>query len=97
MPDGAGARRGRAEYLNKFSPAASAAVPSIAGALVERMAARLLVFFVRHAALLRPLGHAGKLQLAQVRITCCCVVAMRSARAFTDALQPHCRWGIAWW
>ena len=71
VPDGAGARRGRAEYLNKFSPAASAAVPSIAGALVERMAARLLVFFVRHAALLRPLGHAGKLQLAQARSACC--------------------------
>lgn len=76
--DGAGARRGRAEYLNKFSPAASAAVPSIAGALVERMAARLLVFFVRHAALLRPLGHAGKLQLAQARSACCHVVAMRA-------------------
>jgi len=37
----------------------------VAGALVERMAARLLVFFARHAALLRPLGAAGKLQLAQ--------------------------------
>jgi len=39
----------------------------VAGALVERMAARLLVFFARHAALLRPLGAAGKLQLAQAR------------------------------
>ncbi len=57
----------RAEYLNKFSPAASAAAVSFAGALVERMAARVLVFFVRHASLLRPLGQAGKLQLAQVR------------------------------
>jgi hypothetical protein len=39
----------------------------VAGALVERMAARLLVFFARHAALLRPLGAAGRLQLAQAR------------------------------
>lgn len=89
-PHGARARRGRAEYLNKFSPAASAAAPSIAGALVERMAARLLAFFVRHAALLRPLGHAGKLQLAQARSTCYFLWACAHwpAQTFSVARKP---------
>lgn len=54
------------EYLSKLNPSPSAPVPSVGRALVERMAARLLVFFVRHAALLRPLGQAGKIQLAKV-------------------------------
>lgn len=40
---------------------------AVARALVERMAARLLLFAVRHASLLRPLPQAGKLQLAKVR------------------------------
>ena len=56
----------RVEYLSKLSPSPASAVPSVGRALVERMASRLLVFFVRHAALLRPLGTAGKLQLAKV-------------------------------
>ena len=56
----------RLEFLSKFSPVPSPHVPSFAAALVERMAQRVLAFFVRHAALLRPLSQAGKLQLAKV-------------------------------
>ncbi|KAF5842008.1 hypothetical protein DUNSADRAFT_9888 [Dunaliella salina] len=55
----------RSEFLSKFVPLPSPNVPSCVGALVERMAARLLIFFVRHASLVRPLGHVGKLQLAK--------------------------------
>ena len=40
----------RSDYLSKFVPAPSPNVPSCVSALVERMAARLLAFFVRHAA-----------------------------------------------
>ncbi len=56
----------RVEYLSKFSPSPSSPSASFAGALVERMAGRVLVFFVRHASLLRPLSQAGKVQLAKV-------------------------------
>lgn len=42
------------------------AVAAVARSLVERMAARLLLFAVRHASLLRPLPQNGKLQLAKV-------------------------------
>ena len=65
------------DFLSKFSPSPSpssaAAGASFAGALVERMAGRVLVFFVRHASLLRPLSQAGKVQLAKVGApgTCC--------------------------
>lgn len=58
------------DFLAKFSPSPSpgsaGAAASFAGALVERMAGRVLVFFVRHASLLRPLSQAGKVQLAKV-------------------------------
>jgi hypothetical protein len=46
----------KAEFLSKFVPLPSPAVPSCVGALTERMASRLLLFFVRHAALVRPLS-----------------------------------------
>ena len=59
----------RVEYLTKFSPSPSSASASFAGALVERMAGRILMFFVRHASLLRPLSQAGKVQLAKVSPT----------------------------
>ncbi|KXZ51911.1 hypothetical protein GPECTOR_11g39 [Gonium pectorale] len=55
----------RAEYLGRFVPPPSPAVASCVGSLVERVACRLLVFFVRHAALLRPLSQEGKLQVAK--------------------------------
>lgn len=49
----------RAEFLSKFVPLPSPNVPSCVGVLVERMAARLLTFFVRHASLVRVCGLAG--------------------------------------
>jgi hypothetical protein len=55
----------RLEYLSKFNPSPASPIPSVARALVERMAARLVLFAVRHASLLRPLPQAGKLQLAK--------------------------------
>ncbi|KAK9840386.1 hypothetical protein WJX74_009033 [Apatococcus lobatus] len=55
----------RTDYLSRLTPAPSASVPSFGATLVQRMASRLLMFFVRHASLLRPLSHAGKLQLAR--------------------------------
>jgi hypothetical protein len=66
MPCNVYAPIGRIEFLSKFSPVPSPHVPSFAAALVERLARRVLAFFVRHAALLRPLSQAGKLQLAKV-------------------------------
>lgn len=56
----------RVEYLSKISPAPASNAGSFGGALVERMAGRILVFFMRHASLLRPLSQAGKVQLAKV-------------------------------
>ena len=56
----------RAEYLSQFHPAPSPQVPSFVSALTERMACRVLVFFVRHASLVRPLSNDGKLRLAKV-------------------------------
>lgn len=55
----------RAEYLSKFVPQPSPSVPSCISSLCQRTAARLLSFWLRHAALLRPLGQQGKLQLAR--------------------------------
>ncbi|KAF8065824.1 COG5 [Scenedesmus sp. PABB004] len=55
----------RAEYLNRFIPPLSPAVPSVGSSLAERAAARLLMLWLRHACLLRPLGQGGKLQLAK--------------------------------
>lgn len=55
------------EYFSKFSPAPASAPGSFAGALVERMAGRVLLFFARHASLLRPLSQPGKVQLAKAR------------------------------
>lgn len=51
----------RGEFLSRFVPPPTPSVASCVGSLVERMACRLLVFFVRHASLLRPLTKAGKL------------------------------------
>lgn len=55
----------RMEYFSRFVPTPSPSLPSFAGALLARMAARIFVFTVRHAALLRPLSQPGKLQLAK--------------------------------
>lgn len=56
----------RSDYLLQFQPAPSPQVPSFVSALTERMACRVLVFFVRHASLVRPLSNDGKLRLAKV-------------------------------
>ena len=64
----------RIEFFSKFVPpptmglssfSSTSSSSSVARALVERLASRLLVFFVRHAALIRPLSRSGKLQLAK--------------------------------
>ncbi|GBG91815.1 hypothetical protein CBR_g53704, partial [Chara braunii] len=68
----------RSEFLSKllqpvslsFSSAASfqlkqCAEEGLGVGLVKRMAARVLLFFVRHAALVRPLSESGKLQMAR--------------------------------
>ncbi|GAX78041.1 hypothetical protein CEUSTIGMA_g5483.t1 [Chlamydomonas eustigma] len=55
----------RSEFLTKFVPIPSPAVSSCVVSLMERMASRLLLFFVRHASLARPLGPHGKLQVAK--------------------------------
>lgn len=57
----------RSEYLSKFNPppAVSSSTESAQRALAERMARRIVSFFVRHAALVRPLSRPGKLQLAK--------------------------------
>lgn len=65
----------RVEYLSKFVPAPATAstvtapamgrISSVATALSQRMASRILTFFVRHASLVKPLTQAGKLQIAK--------------------------------
>lgn len=57
--------RCRVEFLSKFNPPPSSNSQSIIRRLVERLTGRVLGYFVRHAALLRPLGKKGKLQLAK--------------------------------
>jgi len=55
----------RSEFLSRFSPPPSASSQTFVTALVERMACRILVFFVRHASMLRPLSQAGRLRLTK--------------------------------
>ena len=61
----------RQEQLGKFSPApwGTGGTGTFVGALVQRMASRVLLFFVRQATLLRPLSHAGSLQLAKASLS----------------------------
>lgn len=49
----------------RFSPPPTPSAPSAVSQLCERSAGRLLMFFVRHASLLRPLPAPAKLQLAK--------------------------------
>eukprot|EP00271_Cylindrocystis_brebissonii_P008357 TRINITY_DN22545_c0_g1_i1.p1 TRINITY_DN22545_c0_g1~~TRINITY_DN22545_c0_g1_i1.p1 ORF type:complete len:876 (+),score=237.99 TRINITY_DN22545_c0_g1_i1:407-3034(+) len=64
----------RAEFLSPLVPQISVSAASaltagvdepICTGLARRMASRVLLFFVRHAALVRPLSEAGKLRLAR--------------------------------
>ena len=70
------ALRFRSEYLSQFHPAPSPQLPSFVSALTERMACRVLVYFVRHASLVRPLSNDGKLRLAKVSHAMCHVHIM---------------------
>lgn len=58
--------------LTSLLPSPPLLPPAVARSLVERMAARLVLFAVRHASLLRPLPQSGKLQLAKVGWHGCC-------------------------
>lgn len=60
----------RVDYVTRFTPLPSPTAASVAAALVERLAARIVYFFVRHAALKRPLTPEGIDQLGRVRVCC---------------------------
>ncbi|MQL71912.1 hypothetical protein Taro_004265 [Colocasia esculenta] len=53
----------RSEFLSKLIP--SSHTDTICTRLVRGMASRVLVFFIRHAALVRPLSESGKLRMAR--------------------------------
>lgn len=59
----------RSEFLSRLLPssanAASTGVETICTRLVRSMASRVLIFFIRHASLVRPLSEAGKLRMAR--------------------------------
>lgn len=55
----------RNEYLMKFTPVPTPMVPSLTTSLMQRMACRVLVYFTRHAALIRPMGLHGRQQLSR--------------------------------
>lgn len=59
----------RNEYLSKVLPGSpsylATAGESICAGLARKMASRVVLFFVRHAALIRPLSEDGKLRLAR--------------------------------
>ncbi|KAH7424625.1 hypothetical protein KP509_11G016500 [Ceratopteris richardii] len=60
----------RAEFLSKLLPSnAVSATPlkgdSLCAYLTRKIASRVLVFYVRHAALVRPLSESGKLRMAR--------------------------------
>ncbi|XP_072984460.1 conserved oligomeric Golgi complex subunit 5 [Typha latifolia] len=56
----------RSEFLSKLLPPSSASrSETICTRLVRRMASRILIFFIRHAALVRPLSESGKLRMAR--------------------------------
>ncbi|XP_077231975.1 Golgi transport complex protein-like protein isoform X1 [Tasmannia lanceolata] len=60
----------RSEFLSRLlpsslTPAVSTSAETICIGLVRRMASRVLIFFIRHAALVRPLSESGKLRMAR--------------------------------
>ncbi|CAN6451672.1 unnamed protein product [Victoria cruziana] len=60
----------RTEFLSRLLPssmsnATGTTAETICSRLVRRMASRVLVFFVRHASLVRPLSEIGKLRMAK--------------------------------
>lgn len=60
----------RTEFLSKLLPASSMSGTSLKGEsicanLTRKIASRVLVFFIRHASLVRPLSESGKLRMAR--------------------------------
>ncbi|KAM1373709.1 hypothetical protein ACFX2I_024376 [Malus domestica] len=57
----------RSEFLSRVLPSKTAPVgtETICTRLVRSMAARVLIFFIRHASLVRPLSESGKLRMAR--------------------------------
>ncbi|KAF6152472.1 hypothetical protein GIB67_035540 [Kingdonia uniflora] len=58
----------RSEFLLRLLPSSasiSTNSETICTRLVRRMASRVLIFFIRHAALVRPLSESGKLRMAR--------------------------------
>ncbi|MED6136348.1 Conserved oligomeric Golgi complex subunit [Stylosanthes scabra] len=58
----------RSEFLSRLLPSratTAAGTENICTRLVQRMASRVLVFFIRHASLVRPLSESGKLRMAR--------------------------------
>ncbi|XP_010924233.1 conserved oligomeric Golgi complex subunit 5 [Elaeis guineensis] len=55
----------RNEFLSKLLPSSASRSETICTRLVRRMASRVLIFFIRHAALVRPLSESGKLRMAR--------------------------------
>ncbi|KAH0452107.1 hypothetical protein IEQ34_019406 [Dendrobium chrysotoxum] len=55
----------RNEFLSKLLPASTSRLETICTSLVHRMASRVLLYFIRHAALIRPLSESGKLRMAR--------------------------------
>lgn len=55
----------RSEYLMKFTPVPTPMVASLTTSLIQRMACRVLVYFTRHAAMIRPMGLQGRHQLSR--------------------------------
>eukprot|EP00210_Caulerpa_lentillifera_P004749 g4533.t1 len=52
------------EFLQKFSPSFSSTTPSFVRSLVKRLCLRIIVFFVRHGSIVRPLSDQGRRQLS---------------------------------
>jgi hypothetical protein len=59
----------RSEFLSRLLPTATNAravgTETICTRLVRNMASRVLIFFIRHASLVRPLSESGKLRMAR--------------------------------
>lgn len=58
----------RTEFLSRLLPSANATAAgteTICTQLVRSMASRVLIFFIRHASLVRPLSESGKLRMAR--------------------------------
>ncbi|KAJ8471990.1 hypothetical protein OPV22_026333 [Ensete ventricosum] len=53
------------EFLSKLLPSSASRSETICTMLVRRTDSRVLIFFVRHSALVRPLSESGKLRVAR--------------------------------